>query len=84
MKSTTVNPIVKGSIVLYTRQENGREVQGWMRVTALFKDHVNLGPIFGGRGRWSGIVKNVPFSQIVEDEETWTKYWVNSETYRCM
>ncbi len=68
--------IVKGSVVHYK--------EGWMRVTAVFKDHVNLGPIFGGRGRFSGIIKNIPLSEVYEDHNNWYAYWQTTEQYQCM
>jgi len=64
--------IIKGSVVCYGK--------GWFRVTAKFRDSVNLGSIFGSRV----IHKRVPLSEVYEDEDAWYKNWQQSETYRCM
>lgn len=66
----------KGDVVHYK--------EGWMRVTAVFKTHVNLGPIFGGRGRFSGIIKRIPLSEVYEDHDAWYRYWETTESYQCM
>ena len=71
-----MNIIKKGSIVNYNNR--------WMKVTALFKDSVNLGPVWGGRNGFSGIVKGVPLSSVREDGEAWRKNWERSETYQSM
>jgi len=71
-----MNKILKGSIVSYNNR--------WMRVTAVFKDSVNLGPIWGGRNGFSGIVKRVPLDQVREDEQAWQHHWESSETYQSM
>ena len=71
-----MNKIVKGSIVNYNNQ--------WMKVTALFKNTVNLGPIWGGRNGFSGIIKGVPLNSVREDSEAWRKNWERSETYQSM
>jgi len=65
-------PIIKGSIVHYN--------EGWQRVTARYKDSVNLGSIFGSRVNH----KRVPLSEVYEDEDMWYKHWQQSETYQCM
>jgi hypothetical protein len=67
-----MKPIEKGSIVKYKN--------GWMRVTAKFKTHVNLGGIFAGKTS----VKGVPFGEVKEDEDTWYEHWQESESYKCM
>lgn len=71
-----MNKIVKGSIVNYNNR--------WMRVTAVFSNTVNLGPIWGGRNGFSGIVKGVSLSSVREDGEAWRKNWERSETYQSM
>lgn len=71
-----MNNISKGSIVNYGNR--------WMRVTAVFSNTVNLGPIWGGRGRFSGIIKNIPKNEVYEDGEAWYRNWHKSETYQCM
>ena len=70
-------PIEKGSVVCCKQH-------GWKRVTAVFKDTVNVAPVFGGRGRFSGIIKNVPKDEIFEDHDNWYENWTKSETYQCM
>jgi hypothetical protein len=65
-------PIVKGSVVKYK--------DGWMEVTAKFKNHVNLGHIFYGRTT----IKKVPLSEVTEDKDAWYKRWSESETYKSM
>lgn len=70
--ATAPNPIVKGSIVKYQ--------DGWMEVTAKFKNHVNLGGIFQGKTR----IKKVPLSEVKEDRDAWYEQWSKSETYQCM
>lgn len=71
-----MNKIVKGSIVNYNNR--------WMRVTAVFSNTVNLGPIWGGRNGFSGIIKGVPLNSVREDSEAWRKNWERSETYQSM
>jgi hypothetical protein len=87
--SLTVNPIVKGSVVRYKHTEKNAtgdplELDGWYRVTAVYKNTVNVGPVFGGRGRFSGIKKNIPLSKVYEDEAAWYEAWTKSEAYQCM
>lgn len=74
--STMNKEILKGSIVNYNNR--------WMRVTAVYSNTVNLGPIWGGRNGFSGIICKVPKSQVVEDGEAWRKNWERSETYQTM
>lgn len=62
----------KGSVVRYK--------DGWMEVTAKFKNHVNLGHIFYGKTR----IKNVPLSEVTEDHDAWYENWTHSEQYQCM
>lgn len=64
--------IHKGSIVRYG--------DGWMEVTAAFKNHVNLGAIFYGKTR----IKKVPTNEIVEDYDDWYETWTKSEAYMSM
>lgn len=64
--------IVKGSIVKYQN--------GWMEVTAKFKNHVNLGSIFRGKTT----IKKVPLTEVTEDRDAWYEEWTKSETYRSM
>lgn len=65
-------PIVKGSVVRYK--------DGWMEVTAKFKNHVNLGHIFYGRTK----IKKVPLSEVTEDRDSWYEKWTKSEAYQSM
>lgn len=70
------NPVVKGSVVRYKG--------GWMVVTAAFKNHVNLGPRWGGRGKFSGIIVKIPRSEVFEDGDAQYDSWTRSESYQCM
>jgi hypothetical protein len=65
-------PITKGTVVKYK--------DGWMEVTARFKNHVNLGPIFYGRTK----IKRVPLSEVKEDHDSWYEAWSKSEAYQSM
>lgn len=65
-------PIVKGTVVHYK--------EGWMQVTAKFKNTVNLGHIFHGKTT----IKQVPLSEVYEDHDAWYATWEKSETYQCM
>jgi hypothetical protein len=71
-----MNNIVKGSIVNYDNR--------WMRVTAVYSKTVNLGPVWGGRNGFSGIICKVPKNEVYEDGEAWYRTWTKSETYQCM
>lgn len=62
----------KGSVVHYK--------DGWMTVTAVFKNHVNLGHIFHNKTT----IKKVPLNEVFEDYDAWYKMWEQSETYKCM
>lgn len=64
--------IVKGSIVKYN--------DGHYRVSAKFKETVNLCGIFNGRIAH----KKVPIFKVVEDEAAWHEAWTKSESYQCM
>lgn len=64
--------IVKGTVVRYK--------DGWMEVTARFKNHVNLGHIFYGRTK----IKKVPLSEVYADHDAWYAQWQQSDTYKCM
>ena len=66
------NEITKGTVVRYK--------DGHMRVTAKFKNTVNLGGIFAGKTS----IKGVPLSEVVEDHEAWYESWTKSETYQSM
>jgi hypothetical protein len=66
------NVIGKGSVVRYG--------DGWMEVTAAFKNHVNLGSIFYGKTR----IKKVPTSEVYYDHDAWYARWSESETYKSM
>jgi hypothetical protein len=77
----TVNvrsPITKGCIVHYK--------DGWRKVTAVFlkKGTCNIGPVFGGGSRFSGIKKGIPLNEVYEDEAAWFQEWTQSESYKCM
>ena len=67
-----MNKITKGSIVKYKT--------GWMEVRAVFKNTVNLGPIFHSKTT----IKSVPINEVTEDHNGWYEVWSQSETYRCM
>jgi len=64
--------IKKGTIVEYQK--------GWCKVTAVFKDTVNLGAVFGN----SLYHKGIPKSEVKEDEEAFYENWRKSESYQCM
>lgn len=64
--------IVKGDVVHYK--------DGWMRVTAVFKNTVNLGGIFSSKTS----IKKVPLSEVFEDYDNWHAVWEKSETYASM
>jgi hypothetical protein len=66
------NGITKGTVVRYK--------DGWMEVTAKFKNHVNLGSIFYGKTR----IKKVPLSEVYADHDAWYEQWSKSEAYQCM
>lgn len=68
----TPKPIEKGTVVKYAT--------GYLRVTAKFKNSVNLGGIFNGRVYH----KHVPLSEVVEAHEEWYAAWQQSETYQSM
>jgi hypothetical protein len=67
-----MNEIQKHSVVLY----NGL----WHRVTACFKNTVNLGGIFSKKTR----LKGIPKSEVKEDYDNWSKAWSKSESYQSM
>jgi hypothetical protein len=62
----------KGTIVKYKT--------GWMQVRAVFKNTVNLGPIFGGKTT----VKKVSQSEVYPDFDAWSSAWSKSESYQSM
>ena len=62
----------KGTIVKYKT--------GWMQVRAVFKETVNLGPIFGSKTT----VKKVSQSEVYPDHDNWNAVWSKSETYQSM
>lgn len=62
----------KGMVVRYK--------DGWMEVTAVFKNHVSLGPIFHGKTK----IKGVPKGEVKPDHDAWYSEWAKSETYQCM
>ena len=64
--------LTKGSVVKYK--------DGWMEVTAVFKNHVNLGSIFIGKTR----IKKVPLAEVTPDYDAWYASWSKSETYASM
>lgn len=65
-------PVLKGSIVRYK--------DGWMKVSALFKDSVNLTTVWGYKPKYKGI----PLSEVYEDGDAQYTAWTKSETYMCM
>ncbi len=67
-----MKPIVKGSVVKYK--------DGYVRVTARFKDTVNLGGIFNDRIYH----KRVPINEVREAYDEWYAQWQQSETYQSM
>jgi len=70
--TTTPKEITKGSVVKYK--------DGYVRVTAKFKNTVNLGGIFNGKLYHKGI----PLSEVVEAHDEWYEGWTKSESYQCM
>jgi hypothetical protein len=64
--------IKKDSIVCYK--------DGWKRVSARFKNTVNLKSVWGSKT----LHKQVPLSEVKEDEEAWYNRWTESEHYKCM
>lgn len=62
----------KGTVVRYK--------DGWMEVRAVFKNTVNLGPIFHGKTT----IKGVPKDEVKPDYENWLNVWTKSETYQSM
>jgi hypothetical protein len=62
----------KGTIVKYKT--------GWMQVRAVFKNTVNLGPIFGS----NTTAKKVSQSEVYPDHDNWQSAWSKSETYQSM
>lgn len=62
----------RGSVVKYK--------DGWMQVTAAFKNTVNLGTIFSGKTKY----KKIPRSEVKEDHDAWYREWEKSDTYRSM
>jgi hypothetical protein len=65
-------PIEKGSVVKYA--------DGYYRVTARFKETVNLGAIFGGHIHH----KKVSVFKCEEAHDEWYEKWTQSETYQSM
>ena len=65
-------PIEKGTVVKYK--------DGYLRVTAKFKNSVNLGAIFGGKLYHKG----VPLAEVTEAHDEWYAIWEQSETYKSM
>lgn len=51
-----------------------------MQVRAVFKETVNLGPIFGSKTT----VKKVSQSEVYPDHDNWNAVWSKSETYQSM
>lgn len=75
MNATSVpatKPVVKGDVVRYKG--------GYQRVSAVFKNSVNLAGIFSTRINH----KKVPLSEVTEAHDEWYKKWQESETYKCM
>ncbi len=64
--------LTKGVVVRYK--------DGWMEVTAVFKNHVNLGSIFHGKTK----IKGVPKDEVKPDHDAWYSEWAKSEAYQCM
>lgn len=69
-------PIEKGSIVKYTHAGES----GYYRVTAKFKETVNLGSIFGSQIYH----RSVLLGDVTEAHDEWYEQWSQSETYKCM
>jgi len=68
-----------GMVVKYLNPEDKKK-NGHYRVTRVTKTTVNLATIFGGRICY----KQVPLSQVTEDEASWYEGWTRSETYMSM
>ncbi len=64
--------LTKGTVVRYK--------DGWMEVRAVFKNTVNLGPIFGSKTKFKG----VPIGEVKPDYEDWMNAWNKSEAYQSM
>lgn len=64
--------LTKGTVVRYK--------DGWMEVRAVFKNTVNLGPIFGSKTK----IKGVPKNEVKPDYEAWHEAWIKSEKYISM
>lgn len=62
----------KGTVVKYK--------SGWMEVRTVFKNTVNLGPIFHGKTT----IKGVPINEVTPDYDAWHEAWTKSETYQSM
>ena len=71
-KAANSKPITVGSVVRYKK--------GWSRVSKVTKNSVNLRGVFGNRIT----DKNVPLTEVYEDEAGWYANWTKSETYMCM
>lgn len=71
-RDMTTDSLTKGTVVRYK--------DGWMEVTAVFKNTVNLGPIFYGKTKYKGI----PRTEVTPDHDAWYDSWSKSESYRCM
>jgi hypothetical protein len=72
METTFAKPIIKGSVVKFG--------DGYYRVTARFKESVNLGAIFGGHIHH----KKVPIADVEEAHDEWYALWQKSESYQSM
>lgn len=66
------NPIEKTSVVRYK--------DGYYRVSAKFKNTVNLSGIFSSYIHH----KKVPLSEVTEAHDEWYEKWTQSETYKSM
>jgi hypothetical protein len=64
--------LTKGTVVSYTG--------GWYSVRAVFKNTVNLGPVFGSKTT----IKGVPKSEVKPDHDAWYKAFSKSEFYASM
>lgn len=53
---------------------------GWYRVTAVTKNTVNLGAVWGGRIYH----KRVDITKCQEDEAAWYENWRKTDHYQCM
>jgi hypothetical protein len=64
--------LTKGMVVRYK--------DGWMSARAVFKNTVNLGPVFSSKTT----IKGVPRNEVKPDHDAWYAAWSKSESYASM